>query len=363
MPSGSECLRHVCLTLRACNGSLVRRNFHNLATSFFRFVYEISGESSPRSIIDVLGEVWMPYHAFDIQIFDDNAPISLNKESRELMQEVCSLICDKFMQLTNIEFRISSICRALDLFAQSPLQDFQTPFRCNEIAGVLKLNSIGEGSKTFKPDINADFVVGEFMFLRLNRKLATENSEPFARRSSLDSKRLDFALNGSVQNGFDISNFGEMKSVIFDNKPVLWIRDAFISSERLEAGKSDLTFPFFYPPEEVLKSLVNSVGNILQGLAVNAFEFRMLPLQLNDVIVQIEFTKRLLAVLVGFDSGFKKLVVEKTHDRKILFKDSNVLRSRIQTVFEHPLCRKHMIYMLQKNLKAMVESQFIHQIN
>ena len=79
MPSHSKCFRHICPALTACNGSLVRRNFHKLTTSFFRFVCEISEESSPRSIIDVFGKVGMPDHAFDIQIFNRDVTISLNK--------------------------------------------------------------------------------------------------------------------------------------------------------------------------------------------------------------------------------------------------------------------------------------------
>ena len=74
---------------------------------------------------------------------------------------------------------------------------------------------------------------------------------------------------------------------------------------------------------------------------MNGFELRMLSFHLDNMIVHVEFVEGFLAILVGFDSGFKKLVVEKTCSRNILFKGVNLPRSRIQPVSEHSLCRKH----------------------
>ncbi len=342
MPSYSESFRHVCPALAACNGSLVRRNFRNLTTSFFRFVCEISEESSPRSIIDVLGKVGMPDHAFDIQIFNSDVTVSLNKEIGEFMQEVRPLICNEFVQFGNWKPRLSPVCRAFDFPAQSSLQDFQSPFRSNEITGILNLYIIGQSSKAFKPDINADFVVGEFMFLSPNRNFTTENSEPFTSRGSLDSEGLDFALNRSMQNNLNVTNFGKSKLVTtYESMSILRVSNAFVPPEGLESGKSDFTFSFFYSPEEVLVSFVNPVRNILKNLTVNIFEFRIFSLKFDNMVVHVKLVKGLLAILVGFDSGFEKFVVEEAHNRKILFKNSNLFRSRIQTVFVHPLCRKH----------------------
>jgi len=341
MPSCSKSLRHIYPTLTACNRSFVRRNFHNLATSFFRFVCEIPKESSPRSIINVLGEVGMSDHAFDIQIFNSNVTIFLNKKSGKFMKKIIPLICNEFVQFSDIESSFSSVSRAFDFPAQSSLQDFQTPFRCNEIARIFYLCSIRESSKVFKPDIDTNFIVGKFVFLRFNKNFTTENSKPFSCWRSLDSKRLDFALNGSMQNNLNIANLGNMEFTIYESVSVLRISYTLVTPEGFEAGESGPAFSRFYSSKKVLKCFVNSVGNILENLAMNTFEFRIFSFKFSNNFVHVKLTNGFFVILVFVNPCFKKFVIEKTSNRKIFFKSNNLSRIRIQTIFEHSLCRKH----------------------
>ena len=195
---------------------------------------------------------------------------------------------------------------------------------------------IGQCSEVCQTYINPNRLVFVGMFNNWHLNFTTEYCEPLTSIIDFDSQSLGFASGDTMKNDWDIPYLGaEQFSIGNKLEPRLRIDDALDSG--FEAGKSSIDLlaflSLFDSAKEVVKSLAQSVPNILKDLAVNFIaDFRMAYF---DV-----FHQRVKVKLFSYPKLFiqaKKLIIYKLAMLENLEKPYLLLRRRIQSVFIHSL--------------------------
>jgi hypothetical protein len=124
----------------------------------------------------------------------------------------------------------------------------------------------------------------------------------------------------------------ELESVL-----ILRIGQGFISIQTLESGKTSFTFLLFNPSEEMIKSIVNSLGNILFDLSIN----RNINIFCN--FIQVKLSNISFVSFVSINFSLKKFVIDQTAIRKSFVKFDSLSSRRINTILKIHL-RRHKLF-------------------
>jgi len=95
-------------TPRAVLGSIGRVNFHQLATSFLRFVRKLREELRPCRIQDALGEAVVMNHTAGMDVFNSDYAEAIDYLPGKLVREVVMLPGNAFVNPGN-DFALSFI--------------------------------------------------------------------------------------------------------------------------------------------------------------------------------------------------------------------------------------------------------------
>jgi len=177
-----------------------------------------------------------------------------------------------------------------------------------------------------------------FSFNPLNRHILTTENSKLANSSSFDTKGFEISFGNSMQDNRDVSNLADKEPSFRNNlETTLRISYALVSIQTLETGKSCLALLFFQTPEEMVKSIIYPLADVLQGLAMHR------NIKILSELVQVKLRERSFVFLVGINLGFKKIVIDKTAVRKSLIKSINLLLAWVYSVSEIHL-HNHLIF-------------------
>lgn len=326
--------------------------FKELSTACYSFVGQHIHKHAPRSIRYTFGEMMILNHSFDVKVFTGNYTILQGKASAQFMQPVSTNVAD--FEILSSEFKpcLSSVIGTFDFSADLPLQSFKFVLRFNKEARISYGLSVGEGSKVLQANINSNFAFRIWMNSTVVRQFTRENSKPLASFVLLDGESFDFSFGYSVEYDWQVANFADLNMLIVDKlKAGLGVSDAHNSG--LVARKAFFFGVFFDTPEEVLESLVNTVRNVLQNLAMN---FRRIPFGYGVII---KFCQRNFPKLVGILRNGKKIVISRFANLKVVDNTHFLLGRRIDSVFEH-LLNDHSVWVYQPIYKLFGGNKAIH---
>ncbi len=172
----------------------------------------------------------------------------------------------------------------------------------------------------------------------LNRNIRTgENSKPTNSRF-FDCESFEFSVWNSVENDWNASNFTDKNSLIGNEiETTLWKSYRLITIKSFKSGKTNLAFFFLNSPEEMLKSIINSFGDILFNLTMDR------NIKIFCEFIQIKLGEISLISFVSINFGFKKFVVDETAIRNMLIQFDNLLLRRIYSVSKIHLS-KHQLF-------------------
>jgi hypothetical protein len=212
----------------------------------------------PGSVPDALGEMVVSHHASNVQLLNSDLTEAVDQSSGGLMTEVMPAIGDAFMHSTLCLLCLPMLSRTFLRAFLASLGFRQGLFISLEEARVLDECPVRERSKHLDANVNADALLALRQGSVLD--LAGEADIPLL-PGAPDSAGLDFALNGSMEDGFDITDPGQMDKALSNGEAFLRIGQAVIA----------LTFPSgiarflacFDTPEEGVEGPLDTLGNVL----------------------------------------------------------------------------------------------------
>jgi len=309
-------------------------NLHQLRTACYSFVFQALDKSTPRSVRYMFSELVISDHVLNLQILDSNsAKFSYNLPAH-LVQEIKPLIANSFIQPTQSNPCFPSVSRAFDFPVNSPMQNLQLCFGLEQMSGISYKLSIGESDKTFKPNINTNFIFGRMNNIDF-RQFTAENSKPLTAFGLLDSESLDFAFRDSVQDNGDISDFRSIQSLVI-NKPKITslsminrLRISNAHNSGFIARKSFLFDIFLDTPKKILERFIQTISNILFDLRINTKIFA------SKIFAIIKFIQRNIAKLVSVFVKRKNIVINLLTGDERINKSGFLFPTRINPEFIH----------------------------
>ena len=314
-------------TLGTGSACVLGINAYQLSSSFFNFVEQHLQETSPRSISDGFSEIMIFNHIFDLKFLNTNNFELLDNTERSFMQEILSLVENPLMEFSHFKSGFSSISTSFFLPTQSPLNFRKFSFTFPQEFGIFNSLSIRKDSKTFNANINSNVIICNFNTFNRNF-ITTENSKP-SFSSFFNTESLEFSFRNSMKNNWNIPNLTYKNSfIISELKSTLRVGYGFISIQILKSGKTNLSFFLFNSSEEMIKSIINSLRNILLNLAMNR------NIKIFCEFIQVKLGKVSLIIFVSINFGFKKFVIDETTIRNSLVQFNNLFFRRIYSVSE-----------------------------
>ena len=307
-------------------------NFHDARTACYSFVFQHPYESSPASIAYTFGEMVISDHIGNLQILNSDSSKPASEFVAEFVKEVKPLVADFIVLPSQEETSLVPIPAAFLLPAQSPMQQLQSLFTFDEETGIIHSFPIGQGGEVLNADINPNSFCGR-MFGGCFWHFTSEDGKPLPSLVSLNGKSFDFAFGNSVQNDWNVADFGSIKTLVADKPkplPMLVAKCLRVSDALNSAFKTRKAFLFtlqvFHPAKETLKCFINPLRNILSHLRMNFGMFT------GKMIVEIKFPYRFLSGLIRFDTQVKKFIVNCLASVKLLEENLLLALGRIQTI-------------------------------
>jgi len=310
------------------------RIFQDLSTAYYCFVGQHIDECTPRSIGYEFSIIRFVNHTCDIQILDCNQSIRLGYPVTEFVQEIIPLVSNFKMQFCQSKLCFSSVSRSFDFSTQSPLQEFQSFFRFDQIFRIINnysICSIAEIAEVILAvDINPHRILRERMNTFAVWQFTSKDSEPLPRFILFDSQSLDFAFWNTMQDHRNITNLAQLQHFVRDQfKTALGECDAIDSG--LKARKSFIfAGRIFDSAKEISKCLMYPVRNILLGLGMN---FRIFA---SKIFIKVKPADRYFTKFISIYAQSKKLIVDYLADFKRINYSFFLLARRIESVFIHP---------------------------
>ena len=307
-PNGQSLLNH-CSTARALLGGVARINQYDHTTSILSFVRGECDQLMPGCIRDTFCQTMVLEHVFTIQLFKGNHAETIYPFTAQLMSEIPALIGNALMDVLNYLASLRSLRGSL-----LRLREFTLCFgKCLLIpakeAWIFNLHTIGQGSKSFKPNINTHSQCIEWQ--RLTCYFASEAGIPMIRCIPLDSERFYAPFKGTVQNDFHDPDFRKAKTMIKKFKTKLFEGEAVVPTLAPKARITRL-LTRLHPAKEGFESQIHSLLNILQHLREHTFQFKMFLFPDGEQFVRIIPRKRLTFLLPSIFANGKRLIVDPT---------------------------------------------------
>jgi len=305
-------------------------NPDKLPTSVFYFIGELGKERTPSRIVDRTSK-HTTRQSLDIQILNGNKPVVVGNLPAELMLEVRPLVTNVGVSLLEKTDCLSSVDTTLLPSGDFSLASSQLCKPHLQIAGVSHQLPIGKGDKRIKPNINADSLgLRGRAFNILNN---TEAGIPLS-SIALQGKRFNLANDRAVHLEFNDTNALNLEPSVFGKvAAIVPVREGETAKpiSGLETGVACF-LTYLDSAKESLKCFVYSPKHILTGRVVGKFKIAHIPyfFKLVSLVVVVATNPLHLPRLPSF---LNRSIVKGAGFRELMFKQSNLLFGRIQTVF------------------------------
>ena len=284
----------------------VRGYFHDLRTSFFRFVLKHCEKLSPASIRNRFGKVMVFNHPLDVQIFNNYESVVVDNGSCNFVLKVFSLIADLAVQIRNQSTVLPSISRTSFLSGKFPLFLLKFLLRLSEKLWVLDSLAVRKNGEGFNPHINSYF----FLWNRVpNRNVFHGKTDVPLGIFMFDCASFNVSNNRSMLFESQGTYFGKLQATSRDCKSGLWISEGIISALLFETWVAWFLF-LLNSTEEVLKRAICSFKNVLKDLGMNGIKNFDFGLVLSQDGALLGKSKTFASSLIGVLSIEKTRIVE-----------------------------------------------------
>ena len=212
-----------------------------LASGCYRLVGKHLDEPSPGCVRDMFRQSMILDHASDIERFDSDEPIVLNKMERELMEKVRALAGNPSMRSGCSLCCLFAIHTFPFFAADAPLQFLETLLSPGKVSRMFYLLSGAQGCKADEAYINTDFVPRARVFPLPSFDLAAEDGPPTPVLRPFYRAGLDTAAKRPVHNDGDCTDTRKAQSLV-GHQPVacylICVRKGDAPDASLEPGKA-----------------------------------------------------------------------------------------------------------------------------
>src|SRR6266571_1754455 len=262
-------------------------DFHDRATSLFRFIARHRDEGSPSCIqntlvqaafgggsignilpIFVLFRFGTRRHVVNMQVLEDQGPVSLDQGLRFFVQKVTATVPHFARQSRQLflgaEAPVTPLLASVDLL----MRCFDLLFRLPIEAGVSNSFSIREHGKGFDAQVNPHgFLRRVKGHGRIDLIFRDENGIPLL-PFPFDRTGFDLALDLSMQLDLDLADFGEREPRALEFIAALRVREAIIAVATFET-RIAWGLSVQHTTKEGIKSFVESLEHLLLHLRVD----------------------------------------------------------------------------------------------
>src|SRR3990167_719124 len=279
----------------------------NSATSAFSLVAEFADKASPSSIAYMFSQSMILNHSFNVKVFNGNIAKIVDYKSADFMMKVSSLVSNSFMQSCDFQSHFVSLGRANSSHVFFPLKEFEPLLAPDKVSWIGYACSVGQGSKVFQANVNADFGIVIGMNDISVRQFTRKNSKPLAGWSSFDSQSLNLTFWNSVEYDWQIANLADFNVFAADElEPGLGICNAIIPVLSPESWVASIRLC-----KKLNKRVYNPIIDILKNLGVNFFKLRINHPQVKNHGVKVFVRKVCSFILIPYNLVFKLLVVKQ----------------------------------------------------
>jgi hypothetical protein len=243
-------------------------------------------EVSPSGVQYGLGEMSVPYHASDIEVFGIDDTILPNIAVGQLEQEVFTLAGYFFMGSGNKQASFVSSARPLDFGREPALPLGKQGFGFPEILRRIDGAAVGIGNDVAKAQIDANHGAG-FRKIFTGNMLAGKRDKPLAGFRFPERNRLDVALDGSGQKQPEPAYAGDNEASALELPSGLLKGKGVIAVTALEPGEPGFALSGSVSGKESVEGLPDPLDNILEDLGANGGELGELLLEPGKLVLLI----------------------------------------------------------------------------
>jgi hypothetical protein len=321
------------LTPTAILACIGRVYFNEGSTSFFRFVEQHAKETRPSRVTNAFGKAMIMNHTVNLKVFHTNDAVAVNYLPALLVREVVPFVGYSFMHPSDGLTPETTLLSSLFGLGEFALNLSQLLFFSPKEAGIFNHVSIGEGSKSVKPNVYANRIILWGQSFRFY--LATEANEPLTCCRSVKYSTLRRSLYWTVQHNLDMSNLGNVELAILEITSTRQLRegDTIVSTKALEAGVSRL-LTCLNPTKESFHCQIYPDRDVLQYLGMNLFEGGSFFFEERDSSLLVKVGDTFTAFFPGFFSLTQKVIEQPTALFKGVIKQASLLFCRVHAVLE-----------------------------
>lgn len=244
-------------------------------------------------------------HAFDIEFFYGNHAEAIDQPSGCLMHEIMATVTNPLMDTRDDLLGFPPLAGTTNLFCQLPLCFGKGLLITAEETRIGDVLPVGHGRKGFQPNINADFLGRRRQ--EFGADFAGQADVPLG-IDTTNGTGFDCAVNWAVQSNSNVANLGQSQLALIEAKARLWVGERIVSVA-LDTGKA-WGLSALDPTEKGVKSKVNTDGDILQDLAVDAAQFGVFLFPLGERGLLLYFGRRLGQHVVVMLAPVQEAVVD-----------------------------------------------------
>lgn len=310
-----------------CLTCATRIDFHHQPTSILRFAGQYIYESRYRDIEHRFAQP-ATGKPFDVQIFDRNQAVSVNKFATFFVMKVATLVADVIVKSLEQQRSLSSSIGALCSARNTPLQAAEFGLCGSEPFWIFDLSSIAQRGEVVNAGVNADHIRIEGQ--RLDFAVNTEYGEPSV-GLSLYCQSLDLAFERTVKLDPHVPNLRETQPISRDSVSDLSQCDAVITLCGSKARVSRL-LAILHPTEKGTERKLDSFKHVLKGLRVYSGHVFAVRSNLFQLQILIEPGDGLAPHLPSIAPFLKRCVVKLATDGKLLAQNLFLSLCGIETV-------------------------------
>ena len=129
---------------------------NNLTTGAFCLVVEHLAKHTERSIVRGQGQIAVARHEREIQVFNCDQTVGLDKSGRRLVPEVAALVGNMLLHLGNLARRFAPTGAKSLAPGQATLRDAQFAKSAAQPTWIVDQHAIGQGQQTVQTHIDAN---------------------------------------------------------------------------------------------------------------------------------------------------------------------------------------------------------------
>lgn len=192
-------------------------NLDQLTPGAFSLVREFLDKGTPTRIVNLFSESHSR-KTFDVEIFDRDQVVMLNKMRRDLVLKIGTLIENLLMNVAENGNRFSATVRSLLSAGNPTLCDTELPLSRFVAPRIINLSPVRERGEGLNANVDTDSVIngGERIGGNVITRYYSEPSAALAFDADLFDRSNDFA----VQSYFDQSDVTEAQFAIYKLKPL-----------------------------------------------------------------------------------------------------------------------------------------------